>query len=116
MHYRFHRPIIQPAGDNHPGLTNWSPPWQGVVDVEPHRVGPWYEAVRAFGAVLERPELRYDLPQQPGHVVVFNNRRILHARTAYDPSEGARHLKGTYVNLDEFYECCRRLLEPHQPQ
>jgi gamma-butyrobetaine dioxygenase len=38
----------------------------------------------------------------PGDLVSFDNRRILHARDAYEEgSAGKRHLQGTYVDADE---------------
>ncbi len=40
---------------------------------------------------------------QPGDMISFDNRRILHARNAFDPSSGPRHLQGAYVDLDEFF-------------
>ncbi|MFO6465778.1 TauD/TfdA family dioxygenase [Jannaschia sp. KMU-145] len=33
---------------------------------------------------------------------MFDNRRILHGRAAFDPSTGARHLRGCYVDRGEF--------------
>ncbi len=37
----------------------------------------------------------------PGDLVAFNNRRILHGRTAFDQSRISRHLEGCYVDIDE---------------
>ena len=31
----------------------------------------------------------------------FNNRRVLHGRTAFDASSGDRHLQGYYMDRDE---------------
>jgi hypothetical protein len=42
---------------------------------------------------------------QPGDVVVFNNRRMLHGRNSFStttPGPIGRHLEGCYVNIDEF--------------
>jgi len=43
-------------------------------------------------------ELRFRL--QPGECMMFDNNRVLHGRTAYDPSEGYRHLQGCYIDRD----------------
>ena len=32
----------------------------------------------------------------------FNNRRVMHARHAFQLNGGVRHLRGCYVNIDEF--------------
>lgn len=45
-----------------------------------------------------RFELRF--PLGAGELMMFNNSRVLHGRTAYDPNEGRRHLQGCYIDLD----------------
>lgn len=62
----------------------------------------FYAAYRAFAELVDRPELRLDLRLQPGDCLVFDNVRLLHARTAYAES-GARHLQGCYADLDSLY-------------
>ena len=59
----------------------------------------FYQAYRAFAAVLARPELMLTFRLAPGDCVVFDNTRILHARTAFTAA-GHRHLQGCYVDLD----------------
>ena len=40
---------------------------------------------------------------QPGEMLVFNNRRMLHGRAAFEAAAGGgRHLRGGYVNIDEY--------------
>ena len=65
-----------------------------------HEVNEVYRALRAFAAVLVRPELHLHLTLAPGDCVVFDNTRILHARTAFTDGAGARHLQGCYADLD----------------
>ena len=36
-----------------------------------------------------------------GDIFTFNNRRLLHGRTAFDPNSGHRHLQGYYIDRDE---------------
>jgi gamma-butyrobetaine dioxygenase len=50
----------------------------------------------------------------PGDLMAFDNRRVLHARTAFEPSTGARHLRGCYVDTDELRSRIR-VLERHHP-
>jgi gamma-butyrobetaine dioxygenase len=38
---------------------------------------------------------------EPGDIFSFNNRRVLHGRTAFDPNSGHRHLQGYYMDRDE---------------
>jgi gamma-butyrobetaine dioxygenase len=37
---------------------------------------------------------------EPGDVMFMDNHRVLHGRTAFDPSKGVRHLQGAYIDHD----------------
>lgn len=43
-------------------------------------------------------ELKFRL--QPGELMLFDNSRVLHGRTSYNPNEGLRHLQGCYIDRD----------------
>ena len=45
-----------------------------------------------------RYELRFRLG--PGQMMMFDNNRVLHGRTSFDPSEGHRQLQGCYIDRD----------------
>jgi gamma-butyrobetaine dioxygenase len=53
--------------------------------------------------------MELEFKMEPGDMISFNNRRILHARKEFDPSTGERHLQGTYIDLDDFYSRFRSL-------
>jgi gamma-butyrobetaine dioxygenase len=60
-----------------------------------------------------RFELRF--PLGAGELMMFNNSRVLHGRTAYDPNEGRRHLQGCYIDMDgprSLYRTLSRRLRP----
>ncbi|HEY6279940.1 MAG TPA: TauD/TfdA family dioxygenase [Streptosporangiaceae bacterium] len=59
----------------------------------------FYAAYRKFAEVLSRPELMLTFRLGPGDCMVFDNTRILHARTAF-AAAGRRHLQGCYADLD----------------
>ena len=46
-----------------------------------------------------RYAIRYSL--SPGEMVAFDNRRVLHGRTAFDATSGDRHLRGYYIEQNE---------------
>jgi gamma-butyrobetaine dioxygenase len=66
----------------------------------PHEeVARYYRAYRLWAGLLRRPEARLTLRMEPGDCLIFDNTRILHARTAFtDVAE--RHLQGCYADLD----------------
>ncbi|MFH8382032.1 phosphonate degradation HD-domain oxygenase [Kitasatospora sp. NPDC018058] len=59
----------------------------------------FYTAYRRFAAITLRPELQLTFRLDPGDCLVFDNTRLLHARTAFE-QDGRRHLQGCYADLD----------------
>jgi gamma-butyrobetaine dioxygenase len=59
----------------------------------------FYAAYRRWAELLARPERQLNLRLAPGDCLVFDNTRILHARTAFSVT-GGRHLQGCYADLD----------------
>ena len=73
------------------------------------RVGPICRALRAFAAVVRDPALECHYRLNPGELLIFDNRRVLHGRAAFDPSTGRRHLQGCYVDRDQLLSRIRVL-------
>ena len=73
------------------------------------QVGPSYRALRRFLAMTYSDEYRLVFPFSPGDLIVFDNRRILHGRTAFDPRTGDRHLQGIYVDRDDMMSTIRSI-------
>ena len=59
----------------------------------------FYAAYRRWARLLARPERQLNLRLAPGDCLVFDNTRIMHARTAFSVT-GGRHLQGCYADLD----------------
>ncbi|WP_329490060.1 TauD/TfdA family dioxygenase [Kitasatospora sp. NBC_01246] len=62
----------------------------------------FYAAYRRFAAITLRPELRLDFRLDRGDCLIFDNVRLLHARTAFE-QDGSRHLQGCYADLDSLH-------------
>ena len=77
------------------------------VDVAPEEVEPFYDALRAFLDLLYGGEAQVKVRLEAGEMLVFNNQRLLHGRTAFDPSTGHRHVRSCHVDLDEFHSRLR---------
>ncbi len=74
-------------------------PLSAVGGTESGAANAFYRAYRTFAEILLRPELMLTFRLSPGECVVFDNTRVLHARTAFI-SAGRRHLQGCYADLD----------------
>jgi gamma-butyrobetaine dioxygenase len=70
------------------------------IDVPVDLVEPWYEAYRNFAQILKQPERALIFRLAPGDLLVMQNERALHGRTAFDANLGRRHLQGCYVDKD----------------
>ena len=62
----------------------------------------FYAAYRRWAGLLARPERQLSLRRAPGDCLIFDNTRVLHARTAFGLAAGpaGRHLQGCYADLD----------------
>ena len=89
---------VNAAGDVH--CIRWNDRSIEPPAVAALEVAETYRAMRVFATTLDRPELQLHLSLGPGDCIVFDNTRILHARTAFEGGVGARHLQGCYADLD----------------
>ncbi|MCG7573026.1 TauD/TfdA family dioxygenase [Phaeobacter sp. CNT1-3] len=74
----------------------------GILDIAPEKMPAYYRAYRKFMLMSRAPAYLVTFKLQAGEMVIFDNRRVLHGREAFDPNTGARHLRGCYVDRGEF--------------
>lgn len=110
-HLHYNRPTIVVDPMNDALTVNYAPPFQGPLELPAEQMQGFYRALRRFAGYIERPDLQFRHTMRPGECMVFANRRVLHARTAFDPTKGKRHLKGCYVDLDMFKDKYRTTLQ-----
>jgi len=55
----------------------------------------WYRAYRRFADIVRSPANQYRLRLEAGDFLLYDNHRMLHARTAF---QGARWLRGVYFD------------------
>jgi gamma-butyrobetaine dioxygenase len=77
------------------------------VDCAQEMVEPFYDALRTLLAMIYAGEGRVTVKLQPGEMMVFNNQRLLHGRTGFDPARSHRHVRSCHVDLDEFHSRLR---------
>ena len=67
-----------------------------------------YRAIAAFDRLANDPALQWQRGLRPGDLLIFDNWRVLHARTAYT---GNRRMAGCYLNREDFESRLRLLRE-----
>jgi gamma-butyrobetaine dioxygenase len=72
-------------------------------------VQPVYGALADLEAILFDPAMRLQWTLRPGDVIVMDNQRVLHGRSAFDPAGGERQLQHCSVERDVFHNNYRRL-------
>ncbi|TFK41683.1 gamma-butyrobetaine hydroxylase [Crucibulum laeve] len=85
---------------------NYSPPFQAPLLLSTPT--SFFSALRRFSELLNDPENTYEYTLKEGDAALFDNRRVLHARTAFYDLEGDegeagetnRWLKGCYLEAD----------------
>jgi [2-(trimethylamino)ethyl]phosphonate dioxygenase len=94
------RPMIELAPDGEMlGVRFNSRSAAAPVDIPFEHMAAWYAAYRHFAQIIERPDMEISFKMSPGDLIVFDNTRTLHARTAFSGS-GSRWLQGCYADKD----------------
>jgi len=70
-------------------------------------IADFYAAYRILGEALHDPAALIEFRLDPGQLMVFDNQRVLHGRTAYN--QGHRHLQGCYADKDSLQSKIRTL-------
>ena len=74
----------------------------GPVDIEPELQMDFYRAYRKLLEIATSQEMQFRFRLAAGECQLFDNHRIMHARTAFDPDSGPRLFEGCYVCRDDF--------------
>ena len=74
----------------------------GVFDLPADTMEAYYRAYRKIMQMTRSSDYVITTRLEGGEMVIFDNRRVLHGRAAFDPNTGYRHLRGCYVDRGEF--------------
>ena len=96
-----HSPIITLTKDNDFNDIRFSMAAMGAIDINPNKMKKFYDAYQLFASLLHNKKFKINFRLDAGDIFCFNNRRVLHGRTEFDPNSGNRHLQGYYVERDE---------------
>jgi gamma-butyrobetaine dioxygenase len=94
------KPMIELDGQGEMTGVHYSPRLDDIPLMSQKDTVAYHRARKRLGTLLEDPayELRFRL--QAGEMMMFDNNRVLHGRTSFDPTEGHRQLQGCYVDRD----------------
>jgi gamma-butyrobetaine dioxygenase len=97
----FYGPAISLTKDGDFNDIRYSIATLDALDCHPDKMDSVYRAHHRFGNLLHDEKYQINFRLEPGDVFSFNNRRLLHGRTEFDPNSGHRHLQGYYMDRDE---------------
>ncbi|KAF9034669.1 Clavaminate synthase-like protein [Hymenopellis radicata] len=110
-HHLYHtHPTIEVSSKGEVKQINYSPPFQAplLLDTLPE----FYGALKKFTELVNNEEHAYEYTMKEGDAVMFDNRRVLHARRAFQDIQGQevregdanRWLKGCYIEADALWD------------
>ena len=97
----YYAPAISLTKDRDYHDIRFSVATMDALDCHPDLMDNVYKAHHRFGNLLHDDKFQIKFRLEPGDIFSFNNRRLLHGRTEFDPNSGNRHLQGYYMDRDE---------------
>jgi gamma-butyrobetaine dioxygenase len=79
---------------------HFSPRLDFVPLFAPEVLEKYFGARRELDRRLRAADFEIRFLLRAGDLVMFDNCRLLHGRTGFDPAEGLRHLQGCYIDID----------------
>ena len=73
-----------------------------TIKLPTNKIRHFYKAYRHWSEIIERDDLKIIFKLSKGDLMLLDNTRIMHARTAFS-KKGRRHLQGAYTDLDGLY-------------
>ena len=97
----YYAPAITLTKDGDYNDIRFSVATMDALDCHKKKKKKVYKAHHRFGNLLHDDKFQIKFKLEKGDIFSFNNRRLLHGRTAYNPNSGHRHLQGYYMDRDE---------------
>ena len=73
-----------------------------TIKLPTNKIRNFYKAYRNWSEIIERDDLKIIFKLSEGDLMLLDNTRIMHARTAFSKN-GKRHMQGAYTDLDGLY-------------
>ena len=113
--YRFTTPMIRLGDDGRIVEVRVGNFLRGPYRTRPEAMMDLYRAYRRLVLMTRQPRFQVRRRFVPGDLIAFDNRRVLHAHTAFDAVSGKRHLRGCYLDRDELLSRIRILKRGQAP-
>jgi gamma-butyrobetaine hydroxylase len=101
-HLSAERALIELDRDSAPMAIHYNSRSMAPLEMPANRVGEFYRAYRSFALLLRDQHFVLNTSLGEGEAVVFDNRRVLHGRTAFT-ADVPRHLQGCYLDRDGLF-------------
>jgi len=98
---RQHRPIICERADSALDYFVFNAHIADLPDMDAEMLYDFYPAYQRLMQRIRLPQYAIQHMLVPGEMVIFDNSRVLHGRTAFDVNSGERHLRGYYLERNE---------------
>jgi alpha-ketoglutarate-dependent taurine dioxygenase len=97
------RPLIQLSCSGEVSAVHYNSRSIAPLRLAARDTARFYPAYRCFAALLRNSQFHLQLKLRDGDLVVFDNQRIMHGRTAFSSARYPRHLRGCYLTRDSVY-------------
>ena len=97
----FYSPLISLDKNKEYKEIRFSMAAMDALDIESSKMKKFYEAYRIFAELIHNKKFVFNFRLEAGDIFCFDNRRVLHGRTSFDPNSGNRHLQGYYIEREE---------------
>jgi gamma-butyrobetaine dioxygenase len=110
------RPLIQSSCSGEVSAVHYNSRSIAPLRLDARAAGPFYSAYRRFAALLRDARFHLQFTLRDGDLVVFDNQRTLHGRTAFSSAKYPRHLRGCYLTRDSVYSEAAVLQREFHPE
>jgi gamma-butyrobetaine dioxygenase len=97
------RPLIQLSCSGEVSAVHYNSRSIAPLRLAARDARPFYSAYRRFAALLRDSRFHLQFRLRDGDLVVFDNQRTLHGRTAFSSARYPRHFRGCYLTRDSVY-------------
>ena len=93
-------PVIELDKNANICMVRFSNQQRRTLSVAHVDVVAFFDAYRAFSKLVNNRKNQFHFRFAPGDALMFDNHRILHGRTSFEPATGLRHLQLASTDLD----------------